>query len=94
MIIVIIVSDDLQEVLIHKMNKADNLHFTYFNPVYGKGDGGMRFDKDYAPGKNTLFFVQADDQEKISALNSIIEDMRKIKKPKQGFHTIFINDKA
>lgn len=93
MIIILIVSSDLQETIIKKFNKTDGIHYTFFNPVYGKGNSGMRFNRDFAPGENTMFLMDTSDTETIARIERIIEEINSNRKPKQGVHVIRINNR-
>ncbi len=90
MIIIIIVSGDLQELLINNLRKQKSIHFTFFSPVFGKGSSGIRFGKDFAPGENSLFLIDTSDSDEIAAVRTIVDEIREKKKPKQGVHAIFM----
>lgn len=90
MTLLIILTSDLQDRFIKALNKYGQIHYTFFTQVYGKGDGGMRYDKDYAPGENTMFLIDTEDNDTIGIITQIVDDIKKDKKPKQGLHIIHL----
>ena len=86
----VILSEDLKDGFINRLRKHEDINFTYFSPVYGKGSSGIRFGKDFAPGENTLFLIDSSDNNEIAVIKAIIQDIKAKKKPKQGLHAIFI----